>query len=263
VERLLARLERKLGRFAIPNLTLWICGGMAFVYLLLYAKPELRDSLELHPWLALRQPWRFVTFLFLPSGSLIRVFFQIYWMWFVGQNLESEWGSFKFNVYYLIGTLGTIAVAYLTGMPQGMVWLNASLLFAFATLFPDYEIRLYLLIPIPMKWLAIPTALIFGWYFFDGDNGTRAAIAVGISNYFIFFAGHLLAIARGQQLQMKQAARRAGLRSPPRETENKKADGRACAICGKSQDDGADIRVCSCEKCGGPRELCLEHARNH
>ena len=34
-----------------------------------------------------------------------------------------------------------------------------------------------------------------------------------------------------------------------------------CAICGAREADGADIRVCYCEKCGGPRALCLEHAR--
>ena len=43
---------------------------------------------------------------------------------------------------------------------------------------------------------------------------------------------------------------------------------RVCALCGASEKDGADIRVCSCEKCGAAtngksRELCLEHARNH
>jgi hypothetical protein len=36
-----------------------------------------------------------------------------------------------------------------------------------------------------------------------------------------------------------------------------------CAICGVSEDAGADIRVCSCAKCGGPRNLCLNHARSH
>ena len=44
--------------------------------------------------------------------------------------------------------------------------------------------------------------------------------------------------------------------------------GKTCAICGATEADGADIRVCSCEKCkaatgGAARELCLEHARNH
>jgi hypothetical protein len=39
---------------------------------------------------------------------------------------------------------------------------------------------------------------------------------------------------------------------------------RVCAICGVGEGDGADIRVCSCEKCGGQqRALCLKHARNH
>ena len=43
---------------------------------------------------------------------------------------------------------------------------------------------------------------------------------------------------------------------------------KACAICGAKEADGADIRVCSCDKCkeatgGAARELCLEHARNH
>jgi hypothetical protein len=39
---------------------------------------------------------------------------------------------------------------------------------------------------------------------------------------------------------------------------------RVCAICGAREADGADIRVCSCAKCGGvQRALCVEHARNH
>jgi hypothetical protein len=97
----------------------------------------------------------------------------------------------------------------------------------------------------------------------DADNGTRLAIGVAFANYLLFFGGHLYALARGQQLQFAQAARRTKLRAPPREVEREKADERACAICGKKQSDGADIRVCSCEKCGSPRELCLEHARNH
>ena len=57
----------------------------------------------------------------------------------------------------------------------------------------------------------------------------------------------------------RQAARRTKLAAV-----EKKATSRACAICGARQDEGADIRVCSCEKCGGkPRDLCLAHAREH
>lgn len=264
MERLLARLERSLGRFAITNLTLYIVGGMAITFVLLYARPDMIGYLRLDPSLALRQPWRFVTWLFLPSSmSLIWIFFSLYWTWLIGTNLESEWGSFKLNVYYLIGALGTGVVAWITGMGQGNSWLNMSLFFAFATIFPNYEIVLFFIIPIRVKWLALASVAFLAWMLFEGDMGTRLAIAVAFANYLVFFSGHLLALARGQQLQLSQAARRSKHRAPPRDVERERADERACAICGKKQSEGADIRVCSCEKCGGPRELCLEHARSH
>src|SRR5512138_3712048 len=104
MDRLLARLERTLGRFAIERLTTFIVGGMAIVFVLSMAKPELIQHLTLDPSMALKEPWRFVTYLFLPtSSSLIWVLFALYWTWLIGNNLEHEWGAFKLNVYYLLG----------------------------------------------------------------------------------------------------------------------------------------------------------------
>jgi membrane associated rhomboid family serine protease len=262
MDRLLARLERKFGRFAIQRLTSFIVGGMAIVFVLAFSKPEIIDHLALDPGRALHEPWRFVTYLFIPTSmKLIWILFSLYWTWLVGTNLENEWGAFKFNVFYLLGALGTTAAAWLTGIPQGNFWLNTSLFFAFATIFPNYEILIFFIIPIRVKWLALLTLGLLGFYFFQGNIGVKAAIAVAFGNYLLFFAGHLRGLARGQQLQMRQAARRASFRPPPDREE--KTSARACAICGARQEDGADIRVCSCEKCGGPRELCLEHARSH
>lgn len=263
MDRLLARLERTLlGRLAVERLTTFIVGGMAMVFLLSMTKPEFVEHLTLDPSRALSEPWRFVTYLFLPtSSSLIWVLFALYWTWLVGSNLEHEWGAFKLNVYYLLGALGTTAAAWITKEPQGNFWLNTSLFFAFATVFPNYEIYVLFVIPIRVKWLGLLTFAFLGFNFFAGDVGAKAAIAVALGNYLLFFAGHLVRLARGRQLQVRQAARRASFRPPPEREE--KAVGRACAICQARQDDGADIRVCSCDKCGGPRELCLEHARNH
>lgn len=262
MDRLLVRLERKLGRFAIENLTSFIVGGMAIVFLLAYSKPELLERLSLDPSRVSSEPWRLVTYLFIPrSMHLFWVIFSLYWTWLVGRNLEHEWGAFKFNVYYLLGAIGTTAVAWLTGIPQGNFWLNTSLFFAFATVFPNYEILVFFIVPIRVKWLALLTLALVGYYFIDGSVGVKAAIAIAFVNYLLFFTGHLVALARGRQLQARQAARRASFR-PPVELETRATE-RACAICGASQADGADIRVCSCEKCGGPRELCLTHARDH
>jgi len=259
MDSLLARVERKLGRFAIERLTTFIVGGMAMVFVLALAKPELLDRLTLDPSRALHEPWRFVTYLFLPtSSSLIWILFSLYWTWLIGTNLEHEWGAFKLNVYYLLGALGTTAAAWLTHQPQGNIWLNTSLFFAFATLFPNYEIQIFFILPVRVKWLALLTVGLIAFSFFTGDLGVKAAIAVALGNYLLFFAGHLRDVLRGKRLEAKQAMRRSSFRPEPVRDAP-----RVCAICGARQEDGADIRVCACEKCGGPRQLCLEHARNH
>jgi membrane associated rhomboid family serine protease len=279
MDRLLARLERNLGRFAIERLPTFIVGGMALVFVLAQAKPELIDHLTLDPARALKEPWRFVTYLFIPtSTNLIWVLFSLYWTWLVGQNLENEWGAFKLNLYYFLGALGTTAAAWITKEPQGNFWLNTSLFFAFATVFPNYEIYIFFVIPIRVKWLGLLTLAFVGFQFVVGDLGVKTAIAVALGNYLLFFGGHLVRLARGQQVQMRQAARRTALRrddpgsqrerervrdAEPDDARATKVAGRTCAMCGARQDDGADIRVCTCEKCGAPRELCLEHARNH
>jgi hypothetical protein len=99
-----------------------------------------------------------------------------------------------------------------------------------------------------------------------GAMNTRIAIVVSLANYFLFFTGHLIALAQSRNVQVRQAAKRSSLRPPPIEPGG--AQGtighRACAICGAREEDGTDIRVCTCAKCGGsPRTLCLAHARAH
>jgi membrane associated rhomboid family serine protease len=264
MDRLLARLERTfIGRLAIERLTMFIVGGMAITYVLCLARPSFQAQLYLIPQLVPVQPWRLVTFLFLPpERSMIWVFLALYFTWLVGTNLEQEWGALKFNAYYLLGAVGTAAAAWITNSPYVTnEYLNLSLFFAFATIFPDYEIRLFFVLPVKVKWLGLLSAAYTGYEFLRGGTGTRVAIVIVFANYLLFFAGHLVALAKGRRMLVRQAARRAEQR--PRATE-READVRACAICGAKQEDGADIRVCSCEKCGGvARQLCLEHARNH
>jgi hypothetical protein len=80
-----------------------------------------------------------------------------------------------------------------------------------------------------------------------------------MGNYGLFFGGHWWDVWRSRNLQVRQKARRVSMQAGAPVFGQ-----RTCAICGAREADGADIRVCSCEKCGGqPRSLCLEHARNH
>jgi hypothetical protein len=269
MERLLARLERRLGRFAIPNLAYVVYGGMGFIFLLSFVRPELEPFLKLDVHRVLQgQVWRLVTFIFLPprgGGFLFPdhpfwTILGIYMFWMVASNLESHWGAFKLNAFYFLGLVGTIAAASISGMSVSNGWLNMSLFLAFATVFPDEVFQMFFILPVKAKWLGILDAALLGWALLTGDVAIRLGIAFAFANYTLFFAGFWLDWYKRRNLQVRQAARRAG--APPEAPT--KAGARTCAICGASEDEGADIRVCSCDKCGGkPRNLCLPHARAH
>jgi membrane associated rhomboid family serine protease len=260
MERLLARLERRYGGYAVPHLTAVLVAGMAAVFIVGSIRPAVLPGLTLDFAAVGRgEVWRLVTYLFLPrTMDPFWIFFSLSWVWYVGSTLENHWGSFRFNLFYLLGCAGTTFAAWLTGHAETNIWLNYSLMLAFGTLFPDEEFFLFV-ISVKAKWLALFDAAFVAYSMATGDAATRAAILAALSGYLVFCAPALLALWKSRNLAVRQAARRAATApEAPAVT-----GGRVCAMCGLSADDGADIRVCSCAKCGGPRNLCLAHARNH
>ena len=113
MDRLLARLERRFGKYAIGNLTAIVVAGMAAVFLLSMIRPDLLGMLTLDiRGVEEGQVWRLFTYLFLPRTlSLWWIIFSLGFVFYIGTNLESHWGSFQFNVYYAAGMVGTTAAA--------------------------------------------------------------------------------------------------------------------------------------------------------
>lgn len=260
MDRLLSRLERRFGRFAIPHLPAILVAGTAIMFVIQMTRPDLIWRLTLD-WAAVRrgEVWRLVTYFFFPDpgSSMFFILFSLMFTWMVASTLEREWGAFRFNVFYGLGALATTGVAVLFGGANN-VWMNLSMVMAFATLYPDAQLFL-LVIPIRAKWLALIMLAFEIYGSLPLGPPELGAIGAAMVNYLVFFAGHWLNYARSRNLQVRQAARRADM-GPAIELP---VD-RTCAICGKTQSSGADIRVCSCAKCGGQaRNLCLEHARNH
>jgi hypothetical protein len=269
MERILARLERRFGRYAIHNLIGLIVGGMAVVWILTLLKPEFQDVLALDLRAVRRgQLWRLVTFFFIPPpSSPMWVLINLYFTWWVGSSLERSWGAFKFNAYYGIGAIGTLVAALLAGSATNF-WLDASLFLAFATVFPNEQILLFFIIPVRVKWLGVVAALGIVYAAAVGDWIDRASIIASLANYFVFFGEHWVSLFRQRSMLTRQKERRESLRPSAPDRRDGASGGvfgqRECAICGAREADGTDIRVCSCEKCGNqPRTLCLEHARNH
>src|SRR5580700_1127569 len=166
MDRLLARLERTIGRFAIPNLIVFVVGAMGVVWLLEQVRPGLEDRIDLDMSAVLHgEVWRLVTFLAIPPPwSPWWVLIGLYFAWWVGSSLEQHWGAFRFNVYYLTGAVATIASAVVV-VGGTNLFLNTSLFLAFATLFPDVSVLLMFILPIRVKWLGLASAAYLAYQF--------------------------------------------------------------------------------------------------
>jgi hypothetical protein len=270
MERFLASLERRFGRLPLPNLVHALIGATGIVFALMFVSPRPLLALILDPdAIARGQVWRLVTHVLIPSSEprgfgLLFMLFWVGFLWTVGTSLENEWGRFKTNFYVLSLVIGTTVAALLTGMPTSSMIVTSMLVLAFATLFPEYEIMLYGIVPLRMKWLALLDAGYLGWMAFKGPLPVRATIGAAAAVYLLFFYANLARIARGGATMAAAAQRRAERRAEPVEAATRPK--RQCVTCGLTDDDeGADLRVCTCaEVCGGkPTVYCLAHARSH
>ena len=187
------RLEYKLGRFAIPNLMLAIVGAMALVYVLdmmFVARlgTTLSSYLAFNKWeICSGQVWRIITFILIPPDrSIVFIVFALYLWWLMGSALEERWGAFRFNLFYLVGIIGTIAAGLFVGGATN-TYLNLSLFFAFALVYPEIELSLFFFLPVKVKYLAFADLLIFIYSFIVGSWITRAAILVAFLNVLLFF----------------------------------------------------------------------------
>ena len=154
----LDKLEKRLGRFAIKGLMMYIVAITGVVYAFSYFDNGrfVIGKLMLIPQLVLRgEVWRLVTYIFIPPNtSIMWILFTLYFYYMVGNALEQEWGSFKFNMFYLTGMIGTTIAAFITGYGATSLYLNLSLFLAFAKIYPDFELLLFFVIPVKVKYLA-------------------------------------------------------------------------------------------------------------
>jgi hypothetical protein len=265
VERLLARLERRYGRYAPGNLTYRLIAAQLAGLVLALTAPQTAGMLEFDIAAIMRgEIWRVFTWVAIPpSLSPFWALFSLYWLYTMGTALESEWGAFKFLIYFVSGFLGTVIAASIARAPTTNAVFLMTLFLAFATLWPDYEIRIFFVLPVKVKWLAFLDALYLVNYTVS-QNGLEMLLPImAVGNYLLFFHQTLLDRMRGYARQAERAGARNRMRAARSSVELPKV--RRCAICGASNDDPeVEIRVCDCEKCGGVRrDLCLPHVRNH
>lgn len=202
-------LERKLRRYAISDLMKYIVIAQGVIYALLIAMPTL--GYTIYNLIALNrralfsgQIWRLVTFIFSPPNASSPIFalFALYFYYMIGTGLERRWGKVKFNLYYLVGMLAAIVSCLLTGY-AGNTFLNLSLFFAYAALYPNEEVLLLMIVPIKMKYLALFDAAIYVYQFIVGNASTRVTIVLCLLNVILFLGGDLLHTIRRESQYWK------------------------------------------------------------
>ena len=110
----LNKMERKFGKFAIPNLTFWLIGAWVLGFIIRYTMPEVQTLLTLEPRLILQgQGWRIVSWLLIPpSVNILFLIFFLSCYYFIGTSIEQAIGTFRYNVYLIGGLLCTLAGAF-------------------------------------------------------------------------------------------------------------------------------------------------------
>ena len=161
--------------FGIPNLMKFIVIGNVLVFFLdMFSRGYVSWLFSFSSPLILQgQIWRIISFIFVPtSGYNPNDMFSILWFamttllyYYIGNSLERQWGTARFTVFYGLGVVLNILVGFLMGSTS-MYYINMSMFFAFATLYPDLQVLLYGILPLKVKWLAWIDAALFAFDFF-------------------------------------------------------------------------------------------------
>lgn len=274
----LDKLERKLGRFAIPNLTVYLLVGYVIGFGIVNLMRDMVGYLTLEPALILRgQVWRLISWVLIPpTDNLISLVFLVLLYYSLGTALERTWGSFRYNVYIFSGLLFTVLAVfglyvfyyfrYGVEVPLSAValigtnYITMSIFLAFAVIYPDMEVMLYFILPIKMKWMALVYVVLAGYDFINGGIGIRVAIGASLLNFVIFF----LSTRNYKRFGPREQARKAKFKkqSRPHMTYTNGAHHR-CAVCGRTELDDPCLEFRFCSKCNGNYEYCQDHLFTH
>lgn len=284
----LNKLERKIGRYAIPNLIVWMIGAYTIGFVLYMVSPGILNLLTLSPYHILHgQIWRLFTWVLMPTESnLIFLLIMALFYYQLGTTLERTWGTFRFNVYIFSGMIFTVIGAFvlyaiyyvqnlsaITAMPalaanlsSSLGWgysvnyINMSIFLAFAVMYPDMQVMLYFIIPIKMKWMAIVYGVLIVYNFVMSGWAGRISIVMSMLSFIVFF----LSTRNLKRYTPHEVHRRQKFKAQMREprpgsgiTKHK------CAICGRTELDAPELEFRFCSKCEGNYEYCSDHLFTH
>ena len=255
--KILDKLQRRYGRFAVPHVTEGLIVCQVLTYLFYQSQPAFLARIALLPQRVLEgEVWRLVTFLCQPPPGrwwMALLFWYLFYL--TGTALENTWGTFRYNVYLLVGWLATAAAAFLR--PDAAAsphFLQASVFLAFAQLFPDFEFLLFFVLPVKVKWLALLQWLGYLYVILVGDAMTAVLVLASVCNFLLFFGRDIWLRLRTGRRRIAQHAEKARLANTPRHT---------CIVCGVTNLNDPKMSFRYCSKCAGAPCYRAEHIHAH
>ncbi len=209
----LKKLEKKFGRYAVPNLTRYIILtyviGYAIFFLQQTTKAPLIGYLTLDPGLILKgQVWRIISWILMPPSSLsIWTIIMLLLYYQLGTALEAAWGDFLYNVYIFFGLIMTVVGAfiayalvpgtaemfsYATAASYPLIttyYVSLSIFLGFAMTFPNQQLLFMFIIPIKIKYLAIVDVvyLIYSIFASGFNPAITIMIVCSLAGTILFF----------------------------------------------------------------------------
>ena len=290
MNKFLSNMERKFGRYAINNLTLYIIVlyVIGYVIKLMPNGAVIQYYLTLNPHLILHgQIWRLVSWVLIPpTGLSIWLLITLYLYYFIGTTMERTVGTFRYNVFIFGGMLFMIIAAFIsygwvlltsggdtavavaskmmyysgyfsTYYVQEMVFLS------FAISYPEIQLLLMFIIPVKVKYLGILYAAYMGFEaIFTGIIGGDIPVLIVILFQFINLGLFYISTGRAFHFKPSENHRRKefqqNVRMAPKGITRHK-----CAVCGRSESDDPNLEFRFCSKCNGNYEYCQDHLFTH
>ena len=278
ISRWLDRFCYKHPNFGIPNLMKFIVIGNVLVFFLdMFSNGYISWLFAfVSPRILQGEIWRIISFVFVPistggytvfSRTLFFAMTTLFY-YYIGNALEQRWGTARFTVFYGLGVVLNMLVGFLLGSTS-MYYVNMSMFFAFATLYPDLQVLLMGILPLKVKWLAWIDAALFAFDFFFSIFSRQWITAVlplvAILNYLIFFWEDLMGVVRrtGQRAAYRANPQTINFKKAQKQVREHKGYLHKCAVCGITDADDPNMEFRYCSKCNGYYCYCMKHINDH
>lgn len=298
----LSKMERKYGKYAITNITLYLIICYAVGYIIQLFNASFFNFLTLNPYAVLHgQIWRLFTWILIPPESLdLFTLIMLYFYYSIGSTLERTWGTFRYNVYLISGMIFTIIGAFLlygicwaAGVPTSFVtasgtlslydllgtyfttyYVCMSIILAFAATFPNVQVLVMFVIPLKIKVLGIIYAVMLGLDFFSNVRLMVSLLVSGDSVRWVGALANCIAILFSLlNFLIFFITSRKSFRTPKQKRRQKAYEKQTvkiqriaknkCAICGRTGEEYPELDFRFCSKCEGNYQYCSDHLFTH